>query len=549
MDDAIAAQVRTSADEVTPAAPQPPPPPHRRPRVREVSSRFMQSPAVSTPAPPETNSRQQQRSKSVQRRRQDQPEPFSCADMNVPDSIQRSETQMGLSYRSKSAVMSLVQRKQQQQRACAVKLLKENGPKATPSSRPDTPIVGATERAAMTSSKFRHGTENLARSTFANGAVTAAAKLLQSSGMSLSAPQPSIPDSNSRDGKSDNQDFTPKIPTFSGPDSSTSTSPISSVLNSKTRSLPDLRSSMPEVDSLSDRLLEERSCAIGDVTGCNSSKFSSSTCSRSLNLSSSSSEHSSIFHTLKARENRSLFLHTPFTSYSAKIGNLCLPPLPGSKFGADPKRGKKVFNHQEEVHYLKLLHNCYLQWRFANARAEASMHTQRRETEKKLYSLGVKISDLRDVVKRKRVEVALLHQTETLDTLLDAQMPHLDEWDTLEEEYSSSLSGVIHALVNASLQLPVSGNVQVDLKAMGEALNSALNLAETIGLHVQTLIPKAEEMDALMSDLARVIGGERALMEDCRHLLSNAYTIQVEECSLRGHLIQVRQIDRVQPQE
>lgn len=42
-------------------------------------------------------------------------------------------------------------------------------------------------------------------------------------------------------------------------------------------------------------------------------------------------------------------------------------------------------------------------------------------------------------------------------------MTNLDEWSTLEGEYLSSLSGVIDALVNASLQLPVGGNVQVDV--------------------------------------------------------------------------------------
>ncbi|KAK9093797.1 hypothetical protein Scep_025266 [Stephania cephalantha] len=40
------------------------------------------------------------------------------------------------------------------------------------------------------------------------------------------------------------------------------------------------------------------------------------------------------------------------------------------------------------------------------------------------------------------------------------RMPYLDEWSTLECVYSSSLSGAIKALQDASVQLPISGNVK-----------------------------------------------------------------------------------------
>lgn len=43
----------------------------------------------------------------------------------------------------------------------------------------------------------------------------------------------------------------------------------------------------------------------------------------------------------------------------------------------------------------------------------------------------------------------------------DGQMPYLDEWSALEEEYSTSLSATTHALSNSLVRLPVGGNVQV----------------------------------------------------------------------------------------
>lgn len=42
-------------------------------------------------------------------------------------------------------------------------------------------------------------------------------------------------------------------------------------------------------------------------------------------------------------------------------------------------------------------------------------------------------------------------------------MPYLDEWTDLEGDYSSSLSGATKALQDASLRLPITGNVRVRL--------------------------------------------------------------------------------------
>lgn len=42
-------------------------------------------------------------------------------------------------------------------------------------------------------------------------------------------------------------------------------------------------------------------------------------------------------------------------------------------------------------------------------------------------------------------------------------MPYLDEWAAFEMDYSVSLSEAIQALLNASLQVPISGDVRVRL--------------------------------------------------------------------------------------
>lgn len=50
-------------------------------------------------------------------------------------------------------------------------------------------------------------------------------------------------------------------------------------------------------------------------------------------------------------------------------------------FIADVKKGKKSASYVEDAHQLRLLYNRFLQWRFANARAEAVLYMQKVTTE------------------------------------------------------------------------------------------------------------------------------------------------------------------------
>ncbi|KAJ7967895.1 QWRF motif-containing protein 2-like [Quillaja saponaria] len=513
----------------SPAPPPPPPPPtpshHRRPRVREVSSRFM-SPAVS----------------SVQRRsrpHQSEPDPLCCADENRP--INNSESPLPMASQCKATVSTRKHR--------AVKLLKENngggggGGRAeqqphpsksfsgrignsafiTP-SRPDTPTVNIPSR-------FR-----LSQQCFASHNATAATKLLQSSGMSLPS---SLNQLKVNVGSPQKEAISVSIDHSSmGCDDENR----NSVISCSTRSLPELRSSMSEGDmvpTVSSRVLADK---IGKRGNVNSSgdclKFPASPCSRSLNFSSSSDEQS-LFNSIKGIE-RPVSGHSKPCTNSIKMGGLSLPPVPPcAKMGIDSRKGKKGSSHQEDVHSLRLLHNRYLQWRYANARAESSMQTKQKESERALYSLGVKISELYNSVKRKRIELGILQRAKSLSTILEAQIPYLDQWSALEGDYSVSLTEVIGALLNASLQLPVSGNIKVDIREMEEALNSAMKVMQTIALHVQRFVLKGEETDNCISELARVVSGERVIVAECGDLLSKTYRSQVEECSLRGQLIQL----------
>ncbi|KAL1137443.1 hypothetical protein V6Z11_A12G307800 [Gossypium hirsutum] len=385
-------------EEVAAAAPPPAVPhPQRRPRVREVSSRFM-SPVSSSHSSGDHSRSPLHKQHHLQRqRRQSEPE----VDENIP----------------------------------AV------APCDTPRASLESPFI------------------NITTPTLATAKASAAAKLLQSSGIGLS----------------------------SKPNASSSSSQEPSVNESgrTALSLIDLGTSLPEADNNGDGA------------------------EPSLKLSRS--------------------LNSP----------LLIPSH--TKHGTDTIRGsKKISRHQEDLHSLKLLYNCYLQWRFANAKAENSTQIQKRETERILYSLEVKISELYDRVRRKRMELQLLQRMKTLSNILESHMPYLEEWSTFQGDYLNSLSKAIQSLLNISLRLPINGNVKVDTREVGEAMTSAIKMMEMIVSNVQSFMPKAEEMESSVSELARVAIGERAVIEECGDLLYKTNTFQVEECSLRAQLIQLQ---------
>lgn len=44
---------------------------------------------------------------------------------------------------------------------------------------------------------------------------------------------------------------------------------------------------------------------------------------------------------------------------------------------------------------------------------------------------------------------------------MQLQIPYLDEWSAMEEDYSVSINEAIQALLNASVRLPTGGNIRV----------------------------------------------------------------------------------------
>ncbi|KAH6789919.1 QWRF motif protein [Perilla frutescens var. frutescens] len=211
-------------------------------------------------------------------------------------------------------------------------------------------------------------------------------------------------------------------------------------------------------------------------------------------------------------------------------------------YAVDVRRGKVGENKIFDAHVLRLLYNRHLQWRFVNARTEAVLLVQKRSAEKNLWNAWITISDLRDSVTKRRHRLQLLRQKLKLASILKEQTNFLEDWASLDEDHFISLLGAIEALKASTLRLPVVGGATADVQSLQEAVGSAVEIMQAMASSIHLLLPMVEEVNSLVSELARETKKERALLEQCTDFISLLAAMQVKDSSLRTHIVQCNRV-------
>ncbi|KAG6598342.1 QWRF motif-containing protein 2, partial [Cucurbita argyrosperma subsp. sororia] len=211
-------------------------------------------------------------------------------------------------------------------------------------------------------------------------------------------------------------------------------------------------------------------------------------------------------------------------------------------FANDVRRGKMWDSRMVDAHSLKILYNRLLQWRFVNARADVTSSIQSLNAEKNIFSAWNGISKLRESVLAKRHELQLLQHKLRLASILKSQMTCLDELDLLDQDFSSSLSGITEALEARTLRLPVDDGAKAEVQDVKEAISSAVDVMQAMAPSLSLWLSKVGDVNSVVSKLADVNAHERALLDQCNDLLSTASSMQVKEFSLRTHILQLERI-------
>lgn len=210
-------------------------------------------------------------------------------------------------------------------------------------------------------------------------------------------------------------------------------------------------------------------------------------------------------------------------------------------FIADIKQGQKAANQIEDVHQLRLLYNRHLQWRFANAQADAASFYQKLNTEKLLYGVWRMILDLQESVREKRNFLQHLRIKLKLYSVLNNQWIFLNDWASIETDHANALNWAIHDLQASTIQIPLTGGAKGDSERVKAAISSAADVMQEMGSSMSFLLPLVEALSSLVSELADLSAHERAMIDECKSLLSCTTASQVEENSLRTHILQTKQ--------
>ncbi|XP_009358415.2 AUGMIN subunit 8 [Pyrus x bretschneideri] len=204
-------------------------------------------------------------------------------------------------------------------------------------------------------------------------------------------------------------------------------------------------------------------------------------------------------------------------------------------------KGKKGASCIEDAHQLRLLYNRCLQWRFANARAEAVLYVLKVNAERTLLNVWNTTLSLWDSVIKKRIDLQQLKLELKLKSVLNDQMAYLDDWDLLESDHIAAFSGAMEDLEASTLRLPVTGGARADLDSLKVAICSAVDVMQAMASSICSLLSQVEGVNSLVSELAVVAAQEKAMLDECEALLASAAAMQVEEYSLRTHLMQTKQ--------
>ncbi|RZB89156.1 QWRF motif-containing protein 2 isoform X3 [Glycine max] len=159
-------------------------------------------------------------------------------------------------------------------------------------------------------------------------------------------------------------------------------------------------------------------------------------------------------------------------------------------FSADVRRGKIGEDRIFDAHTLRLLYNRYVQWRFVNARADATFMVQKLNAERHLWNAWVTISELRHSVILKRIKLVLMRQKLKLTSILKGQISYLEEWALLDRDHSTSLLGATEALKASTLRLPVVEKAIADVPNLKDALGSAVDVMQAMASSIYSLSSK-----------------------------------------------------------
>ncbi|XP_065876736.1 QWRF motif-containing protein 3 [Euphorbia lathyris] len=218
--------------------------------------------------------------------------------------------------------------------------------------------------------------------------------------------------------------------------------------------------------------------------------------------------------------------------------------------GRDLLKGKKsssarplvaVSGGGDATYQLRLLHNRMMQWRYVNVRASVVDENIAKDVEKNLLSASDNLANLRRSVLIKRLQLQKEKFEMKLDFILHSQIKQLEAWGDMERQHLSAVLKTKECLHSVVCKVPLIEGAKVDPQQTWMAFRHAIDLTASIN-SAMSICNQTEENADLISQLAEVVSQEKLLLEEGQELLQTISTLEIEERSFKCSMIQLNQL-------
>ncbi|KAK4353885.1 hypothetical protein RND71_026079 [Anisodus tanguticus] len=194
---------------------------------------------------------------------------------------------------------------------------------------------------------------------------------------------------------------------------------------------------------------------------------------------------------------------------------------------------------EEDFHQYRLMNNRLVQWRFVNARAEASMAAVKRVAQKKLFNVWLRISIMRNFTAEKKIQVQKLKHDIKINRIMNSQGHLLREWQRLELKNSEAVGRVARKLSAVSLCLPLVDGAEAKVTLVYEAVITAEEVMDGIQDFIMNMQWQVEQSCYLLTQLIVILKHEKEFLEELENHIKTVDSLEVEEETLRVHCIQL----------
>ncbi|XP_021281894.1 QWRF motif-containing protein 3 [Herrania umbratica] len=203
----------------------------------------------------------------------------------------------------------------------------------------------------------------------------------------------------------------------------------------------------------------------------------------------------------------------------------------------------------ESVHQLRLIHNRLMQWRYANARADAVNKNTSNQVENYLLSGWNSTVKLQHSVLQKKLKLQKEKLEIKMDFILQSQMKALESWADMERQHLASISMTKECLHSVVCKVPLIEGAKVDAQSASMALRHTSDLTASIKSMLSAFSPVTEKTVSLLSELAEVVAQEKLLIEECLELFRMISILETQEKSLMCYVIQLNSQQRQMQQQ